>query len=201
MQVHDRRTHAERELREESRSVLFRTPLLLALFCLPLCAGLAHGTPARAGPETPAAGLRATPPLVARVIGQAGVLTETQQVALAQKLSRVEATLGSQIVILLVPSTAPEDIAAYTLRVARSWRLGRLGVGDGLLIVVARDDRRVRIEVARALEPVVTNALEAQIIHSSMLQRFCAGDYAAGLQDAADRLSEVLRTHQPSAKP
>ncbi|HET6788534.1 MAG TPA: TPM domain-containing protein, partial [Aquabacterium sp.] len=90
------------------------------------------------------------PPLNARVTDLTGTLTAAQRQALEDKLARTEQTLGSQIVVLLVPSTQGEDIAAYAWRVADQWKVGRREVGDGVLVLVAKNDRRVRIEVARA---------------------------------------------------
>ncbi|MCV5942358.1 TPM domain-containing protein, partial [Escherichia coli] len=80
------------------------------------------------------------------------------------KLQALETELGSQIVVLMVPSTAPEDIASYAHRVADTWKIGRREVGDGLLIVVAKDDRRVRIEVAKALEGAIPDLMARRVI-------------------------------------
>ena len=93
-----------------------------------------------------AQGVLPVPALAGCVIDQTGTLDAAQQAALTQKLTTIEQTLGSQVVVLLVPTTQPEDIAAYAQRVGDSWKVGRSEVGDGLLIVVATQDRRVRIE-------------------------------------------------------
>lgn len=128
------------------------------------------------------------PPLSGRVIDQTGTLTPAQQQALSDKLAAVEAKRGSQLVVLMVPSTQPEDIAAYGQRVADQWKIGRLAVGDGILIVVAKDDRRVRIEVAKALEGAVPDLAARQIISEVITPAFRKNDFAGGLNAAIDRL-------------
>ncbi|MFT3954449.1 MAG: TPM domain-containing protein [Piscinibacter sp.] len=135
-----------------------------------------------------AQGVLPVPPLSGRVIDQTGTLTPAQSQAMSDKLAALESKRGSQLVVLLVPSTQPEDIAAYGQRVADSWKIGRLAVGDGLLIVVAKDDRRVRIEVAKALEGAVPDLAAKQIISEVISPAFRKGDYAGGLNAAIDRL-------------
>lgn len=128
------------------------------------------------------------PPLSGRVVDQTGTLTAEQQQALSDKLAAVETKRGSQIVVLMVGSTQPEDIAAYGQRVADQWKIGRLAVGDGILIVVAKDDRRVRIEVAKALEGAVPDLAARQIISEVITPAFRKNDFAGGLNAAIDRL-------------
>lgn len=129
------------------------------------------------------------PPLTARVIDQTGTLTPAQTQALTDQLSELETTLGSQVVILMVPTTQPEDIAAYAYRVADTWKVGRREVGDGIVIVVAKADRRVRMEVARALEGAVPDLAVKQIIDSAITPAFRANDYASGLRQAVEMLT------------
>ena len=128
------------------------------------------------------------PALTARVIDQTATLSPAQQQALESKLAAFEAQSGPQIVILIVRSTAPEDIAAYAFRVADQWKIGRRGVGDGLLVLVAKDDRVARIEVARALEGAVPDLAARQVIDRAMVPAFRQGDYAGGLNQAVDQL-------------
>lgn len=128
------------------------------------------------------------PPLSGRVIDQTGTLTPAQQQALSDKLAALETRRGSQIVVLMVPSTQPEDIAAFGQRVADQWKIGRLAVGDGILVVVAKDDRRVRIEVAKALEGAVPDLAAKQIISEVITPAFRKNDFAGGLNAAIDRL-------------
>jgi uncharacterized protein len=132
------------------------------------------------------------PALTGRVIDQSGTLKPDQVAALSAKLQSIEERRGTQIVVLMVPSTLPEDIAAYAQRVADSWKIGRRDVGDGLLIVVAKNDRRIRIEVAKALEGAVPDAAAGRIINEQIAPAFKANDYAGGLNLAIDRLEQRI---------
>jgi len=133
------------------------------------------------------------PALSARVLDQTGTLTEPQRAALEAKLAAFEAQSGPQIVLLLVATTAPEDIAAYAQRVADTWKIGRRDVGDGLLLVVSKNDRRVRIEVAKALEGAVPDLAARQIIDNAVRPAFRADDYVGGLNAAVDQLMARIR--------
>ncbi len=141
------------------------------------------------------------PALTARVIDQTGTLDATQRQALEDRLAAFEAQSGPQIVVLMVPTTAPEDIAAYAFRVADTWKIGRRSVGDGLLLVVAKGDRRARIEVARALEGAVPDLAARQIIDRALVPAFRAGDYAGGLSRAVDALIARLSGEALPAPP
>jgi uncharacterized protein len=133
------------------------------------------------------------PALGARVIDQADTLQPPQRAALERKLEGLEQGTGAQVVVLLVSTTQPEDIAAYAQRVADQWKLGRREVGDGILIVVATGDRRMRIEVAKTLEGAVPDLAARQIIDQAMRPAFRAGDYAGGLNRAVDELGARIR--------
>ena len=124
----------------------------------------------------------------AHVTDMAGALAAADRSMLEQQLAGFEAQRGTQIGVLLVPSTAPEDIADYSQRVADAWKLGRQGVGDGLLIVVAVQDRRVRIAPFKALEGAIPDVLAKRIIDQQMVPAFRRGDYAGGLRDALAQL-------------
>jgi uncharacterized protein len=137
--------------------------------------------------------VRPVPPLSGRVIDQTATLQPAQAAALDAKLAAFEAQSGPQIVLLLVPATAPEDIASYAQRVADSWKIGRRDVGDGVLVVVAKDDRTVRIEVAKALEGAVPDLAARQIIDRAIVPAFRAGDYAGGLNVALDQLMARIK--------
>ncbi|MEK8053246.1 TPM domain-containing protein [Ideonella sp. DXS22W] len=142
------------------------------------------------------------PALSGRVIDTVGLLPPTERGALEAKLADFEARSGPQIVLLLVARTAPEDIAAYAQRVADSWKIGRRDVGDGLLVVVARDDRRIRIEVAKALEGAVPDLAARQIIDRQIGPAFKRGDYAAGLDAGVDALiARIQGEHLPAPAP
>jgi len=137
----------------------------------------------------PGAGVLPVPPLTARVIDQTGTLSSSQVATLEARLAAIEAKSGSQVVVLMVPTTAPEDIAAYANRIGNDWKIGRKDVGDGVLLIVAKNDRRVRIEVAKALEGAIPDLAARQIIDQSIAPRFKAGDYASGLNEAVDRIA------------
>lgn len=148
--------------------------------------------------------LRPVPPLSGRVVDQTGTLTPAQVQALSAKLEGIERERGSQLVVLMVASTQPEDIADFTQRVGDTWKLGRPDVGDGLLIVVAKDDRRVRIAVAKALEGAIPDLAARQIITDRITPAFRAGDYAGGLNAAVDRLAARIGTEglpEPTQRP
>ncbi|MGV0958784.1 MAG: TPM domain-containing protein [Limnohabitans sp.] len=135
-----------------------------------------------------AAGLQAVPALRAHVMDETGTLSAADTAALEQQLAGFERERGAQIVVLLVATTAPEDIADYSQRVAEAWKLGRAGVGDGLLLVAALQDRRVRIAPYKTLEGAIPDALAKRIIDQQIVPAFRRGDYAAGLRDALTQL-------------
>lgn len=149
--------------------------------------GLAWALPSLAQDVLP------VPALSGRVIDQTGTLSPAQQSALEAKLAAFEQSAGSQLVILIVPSSQPEDIAAYAQRVGDSWKIGRKGVGDGALLVVAKDDRKVRIEVAKALEGAIPDLAASLIIREAITPAFRKGDYAGGLNLAVDQMSAKIR--------
>lgn len=148
--------------------------------------------------------LRPVPVLTGRVIDQTGTLSTAQRSALEAKLAAIEQEAGSQLVVLMLPSTAPEDIASYAQRVGDAWKLGRREVGDGILIVVAKDDRKLRIEVAKALEGAVPDLAARQIIQNQISPAFKVGDYAGGLNLGIDALAARIRGEAlpaPTVKP
>ena len=128
------------------------------------------------------------PALTARVIDSTGTLDAVQRQELDDKLAAFEKSKGTQIVVLMVPTTQPEDIASYANRVADSWKIGRRAVGDGVLVVVAKNDRQMRIEIAKALEGAVPDIAAGRIIDQQMKPRFQQNDFAGGLNAAADQL-------------
>ncbi|RIX73779.1 TPM domain-containing protein, partial [Acidovorax cavernicola] len=141
-----------------------------------------------AGLPALAQGLLPIPALTARVIDQTATLDAAQRSGLETKLAAFEQRKGSQIVVLMVPTTAPEDIASYAQRVGDAWKIGRKGVGDGLLVIVAKDDRKMRIATAKTLEGAVPDLAAARIIDEEMKPRFRNNDFAGGLNAAVDRL-------------
>lgn len=133
-------------------------------------------------------GVQAVPVLTAHVMDGTGTLDAAQRDALEAKLTAFEQSRGAQVVFLIVPTTQPEDIAAYAQRVGDSWKIGRKGVGDGLLLVVAKNDRKVRIETTKALEGAIPDLAARQVIDTAITPRFKQGDFAGGLNAAADQL-------------
>jgi uncharacterized protein len=129
------------------------------------------------------------PPLAGRVVDETATLNAAQSAALDAKLAAIEQKHGSQLVVLIVATTAPEDIAAYAQRVGEQWKIGRREVGDGLLVVVAKDDRKIRIEVAKALEGAVPDLAARQVITNVITPAFRSGDYAGGLNAGIDALA------------
>jgi uncharacterized protein len=151
--------------------------------------------------------LQPIPALTARVIDRTATLEASQAAALESKLAAFEREAGTQIVVVIVPTTLPEDIVDYTQRLGDAWKIGRRDVGDGLLIVVAKDDRRVRIAPAKALEGAIPDLAARQIIERVITPAFRAGDFAGGLSDAVDQLAARIRGEelplpaQPGARP
>lgn len=164
-----------------------RRPHALAAILLSLLALLAWWSP------TAAQNLLPVPALTARVIDQTGTLDDIQRQGLEEKLAGLERSKGTQVVFLIVPTTQPEDIASYANRVANDWKIGRRDVGDGVLLVVAKNDRKIRIEVAKTLEGAIPDLAASQIIDEAIRPRFRADDYAGGLHAAADQLIARIR--------
>src|SRR5690606_7235136 len=119
-------------------------------------------------------------------------LSSEQIASLDQTLRAFEARKGSQIAVLLVPTTQPETIEQYSIRVAEQWKLGRAGVDDGVLLLVAKDDRSVRIEVGYGLEGALPDAIANRITDQVIVPRFRQGDYFGGLSQALERIVAVL---------
>ena len=128
------------------------------------------------------------PPLTAHVIDQTGTLNATDLQALEAKLTAFEQQKGSQVVLLVVATTQPEDIVSYANRVGNAWKIGRKDVGDGLLLIVAKNDRKVRIEVSKKLEGAIPDLAASQIIEDAITPNFRQGNYAAGLDAAAGQI-------------
>lgn len=126
--------------------------------------------------------LQPVPALTGRVLDQAQVLSPADHQSLEAQLQAFEQKQGTQIVVVLVPTTQPEDIADYTQRLGDAWKLGRRDVGDGLLFVVAVQDRRMRIAPAKALEGAIPDLLAKRILDQVVAPAFKRGDYAGGVR-------------------
>ena len=134
----------------------------------------------------------AIPPLKARVTDLTGTLSAAQQQALEHTLAEFEARKGSQIALLMLPSTQPETVDQYAVRVEEAWKLGRKGVDDGVLLLVAKDDRKLRIEVGYGLEGVLPDATAKRILEEDITPRFKQGDYYGGVRAGTDRIMKVI---------
>lgn len=141
----------------------------------------------------PAHAQQEVPALTAHVIDQTGTLSAAAIQQLEKKLTAFEVSHGSQVVLLLVPTTQPEDISSYANRVANNWKIGRREVGDGIVVVVAKNDRRVRIEVAKTLEGAIPDLMAKRVIDGAMTPRFKQGDFAGGLDVAVDQITALIR--------
>ena len=156
------------------------------LWVLSLCIWLACGL------AWAQAGLQPIPALSARVIDTTATLDANQRQALEDKLAAFEKTKGSQIVVLMVPTTQPEDITDYVQRVGDLWMLGRKDVGDGLLLLVAKNDRVVRIATAKSLEGAVPDLAASRVIEQAITPRFRSGDFAGGIGAGIDQLMALI---------
>ncbi len=144
----------------------------------------------------------AVPPLTGRVVDQTGTLSSSDIAGLTQKLKDLEARKGSQIAVLIVPTTQPEDIAQFSIRVAEAWKIGRKKVDDGALLVVAKNDRKLRIEVGYGLEGALTDVTSRRIIDEIIVPQFRSGDFAGGINAGVDRMIAVANGEQlPAPQP
>ena len=131
-------------------------------------------------------------PLTGHVIDQTGTLTTEQKAALEQTLTAFEARKGSQLAVLMVASSAPEEIEQYSLRVAEQWKLGRKKVDDGAILVVAKNDRVMRIEVGYGLEGALTDLTSKRIISETILPRFKSQDFYGGITAGVEQIIRVV---------
>lgn len=136
--------------------------------------------------------LRPIPRLEARVTDLTGTLTAEQQAALDEKLRAFEARKGSQLAVLIVPTTTPEEIEQYSIRVVDAWKLGREEIDDGALLLVAKDDRRLRIEVGYGLEGALPDAIANRITDETIAPLFKQGDYFGGISAGVEQMIRVI---------
>ena len=136
--------------------------------------------------------LQPIPALAARVTDLTGTLTPVERSGLEEKLSAFEARKGAQIAVLIVATTQPEAIEQYSIRVVDAWKLGREKPDDGALLLVALQDRALRIEVGRGLEGALTDLVSNRIINETITPRFREGDFAGGISAGVDRMIAVV---------
>ena len=161
--------------------------LLAVLGITPAAPSAAQSMPA------PGPGQQPIPKLTARVTDLTGTLTAEQQTQLEQKLAAFESAKGSQLAVLIVPTTQPEDIAQYSIRIFDEWKLGRKSVDDGALLLIAKNDRRVRIEPARGLEGVLTDAMCNRIIEETIRPAFRQGNFYGGIDAALEQMMRLIQ--------
>ena len=134
----------------------------------------------------------AVPPLVGRVVDQTGTLSSGDIASLNQTIRSFEARKGSQIAVLIVPTTDGEAIEQFSLRAAEAWKIGRKKIDDGALIVVAKNDRHLRIEVGYGLEGALTDVTSKRIIDEEITPKFKSGDFAGGVSAGLNRMIRVI---------
>jgi uncharacterized protein len=134
----------------------------------------------------------AVPPLSGRVVDQTGTLRSDDVASLTQTLKNFEVRKGSQIAVLIVPTTDGEAIEQFSLRVAEAWKIGRKRVDDGALLVIAKDDRHLRIEVGYGIEGALTDATTKRIIDEDITPKFKAGDFSGGISAGVERMIKVI---------
>jgi uncharacterized protein len=136
------------------------------------------------------------PKLTARVTDLTGTLTAEQQSMLEEKLSTFEARKGAQVAVLVVPTTEPEEIAQYSIRVVDQWKLGRQRIDDGALLIVAKNDRDLRIEVGKGLEGALTDLTAHRIISETIIPLLRQGDFYGGINAGLDQMIRVIDGEQ-----
>jgi len=134
----------------------------------------------------------AVPPLSGRVVDQTGTLSSGDIASLTQKLKDLETRKGSQVAVLIVPTTQPETIEQFSIRAAEAWKVGRKKIDDGALLVVAKDDRKLRIEVGYGLEGSLTDVTANRIINEIIVPKFRTGDFSGGIDAGVDRIIAVI---------
>jgi uncharacterized protein len=134
------------------------------------------------------ADLVAVPDLNARVTDLTQTLSQADRSQLEEKLSAFEKKKGSQMAILIVPTTKPEEIEQYSIRVAEKWKIGRKKVDDGVLILVAKEDHKIRIEVGYGLEGAIPDLTAKRVISEIIAPKFKQGNFAGGLNEGVDKL-------------
>jgi uncharacterized protein len=165
----------------------------LAVLSAVLFAAVAFAQPWEGGTD----GLVPIPPLAARVTDLTQTLTAAEKQALEAKLADWEARTGNQLAVLVVPSTQPEPIETYSIRVAEQWKIGRKGNDNGVLFTVAKNDRKLRLEVGYGLEGVLTDVTASRIIRETVAPLFRDGKFAAGIDAGVDRIISVVAEGKP----
>jgi uncharacterized protein len=134
----------------------------------------------------------AVPDLSRRVTDLTATLSAEQVAALENRLAAFEAQKGSQIAVLLVPTTQPEEIAAFAIRVAEQWKIGREKIDDGVILIIARNDRALRLEVGYGLEGAIPDAVARRVIAETITPHFKSGDFYGGIEAGVQQLMRLI---------
>lgn len=137
-------------------------------------------------------GLQPIPAYDSPVVDTAGLLQPDERARLVARLMDLQTRKGSQVAVLIVPTTQPEEIEQYSIRVADAWKTGRKGVDDGAILLIAQQDRRMRIEVGRGLEGALTDLVSNRVIDETIRPAFRAGEFGAGIEAGVDRVIGVI---------
>jgi len=146
------------------------------------------------------AGGPAFPALTGRVVDQAGLLTPEKEAALTAKLEALERDTSDQLVVVTVDGLQGLEIEDYGYRLGRAWGIGQAGEDNGVLLLVAPEERKVRIEVGYGLEGIMTDALSALIIQNEILPSFREGHFERGIERGVDAIDEQLRLDPAEAQ-
>jgi len=141
---------------------------------------------------TTAAALVTIPQLSHRVTDLTATLSAGQITALESKLAALEAEKGSQLAVLILPTTQPEDIAQFGIRLADAWKIGRKKIDDGVILIVAKDDRKLRLEVGYGLEGAIPDAIAKRVISEIITPYFKTGDFAGGIDAGVTQLIKLI---------
>jgi uncharacterized protein len=145
-------------------------------------------------------GLQAVPPLSARVTDLTGTLSAAERDAIESKLADWQARTTNQLAVLIVPTVKPESIEQYSIRVAEAWKIGQKGKDNGAILLIAKDDKQMRIEVGYGFEGVLTDLTSRRIIAETIAPLFSKGQFAAGINAGIDRIISVVGTGEPLPK-
>ena len=140
--------------------------------------------------------LQPLPELNQRVTDLTATLLLHEKNTLEQDLAALEKAKGSQVVVVIIPTTEPEAIEQYSIRLAEAWKIGREGVDDGVILLVAKDDRKLRIEVGYGLEGAIPDIYAKRIIENIILPRFRQGDFGGGLMDGVQAISGLINKEE-----
>lgn len=163
---------------------LTRLAPVWALLVLLACMGWASA-------QSPA-GLVPVPPLTGHIVDQTQTFKPDQRAMLEQQLREFESRKGSQLAVLLVPDTQPETIEQFALRVAEQWKIGRKNIDDGAILVIAKNERALRIEVGYGLEGALNDATAKRIVEERIVPRFKEGDFYGGAVAGVETMMRVI---------